>query len=44
VAERRGLLVDRTAQVERFDDAARRQLEVRAHELADLLVAIVPVP
>src|SRR5215218_7900137 len=38
VPERGGLLVDRTAQVERFDDAARRQLEMRAHQVADLLV------
>src|SRR4051812_43581902 len=38
VAERGGLLVDGPAQVQRFDDAARRQLEVRAHQLADLLV------
>src|SRR5258705_9161793 len=38
VPERRGLLVDRLAQVEGFDDAPRRQLELRAHDLADLLV------
>ena len=38
MAEGRRLLVDRPAQVERLDDAARRQLEVRAHQLADLLV------
>src|SRR5688572_28867879 len=33
VAERGGLLVDRTPQIQRFDDAARRQLEVAPHEL-----------
>src|SRR6185369_13429175 len=36
VAERRRLRVDRLAQVELFHDAARRQLEVGAHELRDL--------
>src|SRR6476469_4266126 len=38
VPERRGLLVDGPAQVEGFDNAPRRQLELRAHDLADLLV------
>ncbi len=35
VAVGRGLLVDRTAQIERLDDAARRQLEVRANQVRD---------
>ena len=38
VAERRGLAVDRPAQVEGLDDALRRQLEVRADDLAQLVV------
>ena len=33
-----GLRVDRTAQVEHLDDAARTQVEVSAHELGDLFV------
>src|SRR4051812_22744597 len=36
VAERRRLRVDRLAEVEFLHDAARRELEVRAHELGDL--------
>ena len=36
VTERRGLRVDRTAQVEFLMDAARRELEVLPHELRDL--------
>src|SRR5947209_13713326 len=35
VAERRRLLVDRPAQIELFHDAARRQLEVIAHDAGD---------
>src|SRR5438045_1735295 len=35
VAERGGLLVDRPAQIELLHDAARRQLEVLAHQLGD---------
>src|SRR5918993_1435707 len=38
VSERGGLLVDRPAQVERLDDPARREVEVRAHDVTDLLV------
>ena len=40
------LAVDRPAQVERLDDAARRQLEVLADQLGDLLVgqAALAVP
>ena len=38
VAEGRRLLVDRPAQVERLDDALRRQREVLAHERHDLLL------
>ena len=38
VAEGGRLLVDRAPQVQLFHDAARRQLEVRAHELGDLLL------
>ena len=30
-----GLLVNRTAQVQRLDDAARRQLEVRANQVRE---------
>src|SRR5690349_1709311 len=38
VAERGGLLVNRPAQVERVDDAPGRPVEVRAHQLADLVL------
>src|SRR5213075_530120 len=38
VAERGGLLVDRPAQVQLFDDSARRQLEVRADDSGDLFL------
>src|SRR5215208_5242308 len=38
MAECRGLLVNRTAQVQRFDDPLWRQLEMAPHQLADLLV------
>src|SRR5262245_58841856 len=38
VPERRRLAVDRPPKVERFDDAARCELEVAADDLADLLV------
>ena len=36
MAVRRGLLEDRTAELERIDDAARRHLEVLAHQVGDL--------
>src|SRR5207237_3409168 len=38
VAIRRGLLENRTTQLERFDDAARRHLEVLANEIDELLL------
>src|SRR5690606_39452483 len=38
VSERCGLAVDRSPQVERLDDAARRQVEVLADQLGHLLV------
>src|SRR5215207_9088157 len=42
--EGRRLLVDRAPEVERFDDAARSQLEMRAHQLADVLVVDLSGP
>src|SRR4051812_31513573 len=36
--ERRGLAVNRPTQVERLDQSLRRQLELRPHDFADLLV------
>ena len=40
VTERRGLLVDRPSEIELFHDAARRQLEMLAHDLGNPLAAI----
>src|SRR4051794_19751746 len=42
--ERRRFLVDRPAQVEFFDDAARGEFEVLAHDLGDLLFGNAPRP
>src|SRR4051794_39823042 len=42
MAERRGLAVDRPAQIELLHDAARCQLEVIAHQLRDLLFGNAP--
>jgi hypothetical protein len=44
VTERRGLRIDRTAQVEFFVDTARRELEVRPHQLGEPLFGNLPVP
>ena len=45
MSERRGLLVNRAPQIKVLDDALRRQLEVRPHQLGDLAEsAILPVP
>ena len=35
VSVRRGLAVNRTAQIQRLDDAPRRQLEVRADQIRE---------